>query len=445
MNKKMHDRWYNADNDESHDTWLFGDKNEDPKESWGEPLWKIAKQLRGDVLDIKDKSLSNEAKTASAYRFKVTLVKCVLDPNLDDLTIIFRDKKADNILGYETGAISKFVNKLSRKYPQPNEPGLEHIDIGAMTADDVGAPKSKIAKNAPFKEPKRKNKKVKNECNTKYWGWVIPYLEEEKYVAEVTSEKMTYDDFKKYVENGLGESEIKSIWRRCIFNGFNSKKEADDFKNGMWIPNQLSDEVVEKLNEFESSSENYKEEDYARICKRIEDKMKKEKYENIYKQFNDSINSYPQYCVFTDGSYDSNKNVYSYGFATLFDGEVKVFNGAGKDDCGSQSFAGELFGVLEAIKHASKFQKELKGEDFKDFKLTIIYDNNAIGYAAYGYNEKNKNSLLVKVANAYIREKKQEMKIDFRCINGKSHENGEDFLHIMADELATKANEDFSE
>ena len=118
-------------------------------------------------------------------------------------------------------------------------------------------------------------KKVKNECKTKYWGWVIPYLEEEKYVAEVTSEKMTYDDFKKYVENGLGESEIKSIWRRCIFHGFNSKKEAEDFKKGMWIPNQLSYKVDNKLKEYMSSSENYKEEDYARICKRIEDKMKK--------------------------------------------------------------------------------------------------------------------------------------------------------------------------
>ena len=122
MNKKMHDRWYNADNDESHDTWLFGDKNEAPKESWGEQLWKIAEQLSSDALDIRDKSLSDEKKFTIANHFKVTLVKCVLDPNLDDLTIIYRDKKADNILGYETGAISKFMNKLSRKYPQPNEP-----------------------------------------------------------------------------------------------------------------------------------------------------------------------------------------------------------------------------------------------------------------------------------------------------------------------------------
>lgn len=115
--------------------------------------WKIAEQLRSEAFDIRDKSLSDETKLTIANHFKETLVKCILDPNLDDLTIIFRDKKADNVLGYDTGAISQFVGKLSSKYPKPSDLELEHVDIDAMAAGNAEYSRSKTAKYDPFEEP----------------------------------------------------------------------------------------------------------------------------------------------------------------------------------------------------------------------------------------------------------------------------------------------------
>jgi hypothetical protein len=33
LNGKNHDRWYIMDTDESNDTWLIGDRNDEPQES----------------------------------------------------------------------------------------------------------------------------------------------------------------------------------------------------------------------------------------------------------------------------------------------------------------------------------------------------------------------------------------------------------------------------
>ena len=115
--------------------------------------WKIAESMEQDILTIRSKDKDAQTKMTAATNIKENLVKCILDPNLESLTSIYKDKKADNILGYDTVAISTFVGQLLIEYPKPADLETEVIDIDAIAANNEEYQRSKTAKYDPKKEP----------------------------------------------------------------------------------------------------------------------------------------------------------------------------------------------------------------------------------------------------------------------------------------------------
>ena len=112
--------------------------------------WQLAKEMKSGVYLIQDPKATKKEKTAVAQRVKEILVKCILDENLDDLTKLFRDKKAKNILGYDPIAVSTFIGKLAAAYPKPKPLKTDTIDIQAMAETHPDYKKTDPYKEADF-------------------------------------------------------------------------------------------------------------------------------------------------------------------------------------------------------------------------------------------------------------------------------------------------------
>lgn len=98
-----------------------------------EPLvyWKVAAKLMEDAKTVSDTSLSSQDRMAAIGRMKENLVKCTMDPELDDLTKIYKDTVPTSSvnMGYNEKAITKFIMAFVKKYPKPKDLELEHRDI----------------------------------------------------------------------------------------------------------------------------------------------------------------------------------------------------------------------------------------------------------------------------------------------------------------------------
>lgn len=110
--------------------------------------WQVAAELQKNILIIRDKSSDRKTKLAAASAVRDRLVRCVLDENLNDLTKIYRDQKAKNVLAYNPMAVSSFVARLSAAYPKPKALETEIRDIEAMASEHP-----KYKKKDPFAEP----------------------------------------------------------------------------------------------------------------------------------------------------------------------------------------------------------------------------------------------------------------------------------------------------
>lgn len=110
--------------------------------------WKMAEEMSKAIYAIRDPKQDQKAKMAAANNLRESLVKCILDENLNKLTKIFRDKKAKNILGYDPIAISSFVGQLRIEYPKPAPLETEEVDIDAMAETHPG-----YKKQDPFAQP----------------------------------------------------------------------------------------------------------------------------------------------------------------------------------------------------------------------------------------------------------------------------------------------------
>lgn len=78
---------------------------------------KLAEDMSKAICMIRDSQQNQETRMRAANSLRDALVKCVSDENLNELTKIFRDKKAKNILGYDPTAIASFVCQLRIKFP----------------------------------------------------------------------------------------------------------------------------------------------------------------------------------------------------------------------------------------------------------------------------------------------------------------------------------------
>ena len=80
--------------------------------------WKWAKDMDEYRRIIKNSFEQTEKKIA-AKKLREQLYRCERDVNLVKLTAIYRDQKADNVLGYKTDAVNGFVNLMLMEYPEP--------------------------------------------------------------------------------------------------------------------------------------------------------------------------------------------------------------------------------------------------------------------------------------------------------------------------------------
>lgn len=109
--------------------------------------WKVADELAKGIAAIRDQSQTSKVRMGVATRIRETLVKCILDENLSHLTSIYRNEKADNILGYQPMPISTFAAQMLLQYPKPEPLDVDVVDIDAMAEENEG-----YHKHDPFEE-----------------------------------------------------------------------------------------------------------------------------------------------------------------------------------------------------------------------------------------------------------------------------------------------------
>lgn len=110
--------------------------------------WQVAQDMEKWILTIRDEKQDAKTKMSAANNVREALVKCILDENLKKLTAIYRDKKADNILGYDPIAISTFAGQMLIEFPKPAPLETEEVDIDAMADQNPN-----FKRHDPFKEP----------------------------------------------------------------------------------------------------------------------------------------------------------------------------------------------------------------------------------------------------------------------------------------------------
>lgn len=83
-----------------------------------EKYWKWAKDM-GEFKSIITNSFDQSEKKLAAKKLGKMLRRCAQDVNLIKLTAVYRDKKAENNLGYDTDAASRFIDMMLTDYPEP--------------------------------------------------------------------------------------------------------------------------------------------------------------------------------------------------------------------------------------------------------------------------------------------------------------------------------------
>lgn len=97
--------------------------------------WQIAAEMKKCVELIRYGRDDNERK-AAADTLREHLVRCVMDENLQELTAIYRDKKASNAIGYDPPSVAQFVGRLSNRYPKPKAIETDTVDPAAKANED---------------------------------------------------------------------------------------------------------------------------------------------------------------------------------------------------------------------------------------------------------------------------------------------------------------------
>ena len=109
--------------DEEYNKWLAKNRNALP-----EGYWKIAQDMSEYIFIFRDPNQDERTKTSASEKFSKALVKCLSDVNLNKLTAVYRDKKADNVLGYDLKAVSIFVEQMLDTYPTPELSEIEEVE-----------------------------------------------------------------------------------------------------------------------------------------------------------------------------------------------------------------------------------------------------------------------------------------------------------------------------
>lgn len=112
--------------------------------------WKMAEDMEKAILTLRDPKQDSQAKMSAATVLREQLVKCILDDNLERLTAVYKDKKVQNILGYDPIAVSTFVGQMLVEFPKPAPLETETVDIDAMAEQNPNYTKHDLNKEPDF-------------------------------------------------------------------------------------------------------------------------------------------------------------------------------------------------------------------------------------------------------------------------------------------------------
>ena len=115
------------DIDEEFGKWIDADRE---KNTGLTEYWAIAEDMKKCIHTIRSKQ-NDSARSAAAARLKRQLDKCLSDVNLSELTVVYKDMKEENAIGYNPSAAASFVNRLANRYPKPEvieTEGVEEVE-----------------------------------------------------------------------------------------------------------------------------------------------------------------------------------------------------------------------------------------------------------------------------------------------------------------------------
>ena len=140
--------------------------------------------------------------------------------------------------------------------------------------------------------------------------------------------------------------------------------------------------------------------------------------------------------AFVDGSYDKNKNIYSYGIALYIDGEVRTYCKAGNIDyvAAMNNVAGELSGAMRACSLAKEFGKQ---------EIIIVHDYEGIAKWVDETNPWKANLRATQEYKAFIEKMRKHLKITFVWTKGHAGVEGNELVDKLA--KTAIANEFFTE
>ena len=115
------------DLDEEYGKWLADNRNTRDVPAG---YWKTAEDMKRWIYIIRDLEQSDNARSRAAAKLKRQLKRCLLDVKLSELTALYKDKEQENVIGYDPHAVADFVNRLSNRYPKPEDIETEESEDG---------------------------------------------------------------------------------------------------------------------------------------------------------------------------------------------------------------------------------------------------------------------------------------------------------------------------
>lgn len=86
-----------------------------------EPYGDLAEEISIAIRKIRTKDVPVSEKLLVAKLLRRDLLLCLMDPVLDHLTDVYREKPAKNILGYDPYAVAVFAGTFLCAYPKTTE------------------------------------------------------------------------------------------------------------------------------------------------------------------------------------------------------------------------------------------------------------------------------------------------------------------------------------
>lgn len=93
--------------------------------------WQVSRELLDNftVIGRGDYKNDDALRQSKIQMFKEGLLRCLMDPQLNEVTMIFRDKQADGAFGFEIKAVQEFLKAFVAKYPEPEKLEVEKRDV----------------------------------------------------------------------------------------------------------------------------------------------------------------------------------------------------------------------------------------------------------------------------------------------------------------------------